>query len=553
MKYISLVSLALLFFVRTNAQTPFNTVDSITINKINACVLVHGDLWQDLDTPGFGCTFANNKNAPLSFAGAPWMSANDGSGQLHVAAQMYRQNGNDYWPGPLDNTGALDYTTSSKWAKIWKVNRTDIQLYQITTPHTVSNVPESILTWPAKGNAYAQGNAGAPLTITNDMAPFVDGNGNGVYEPLLGDYPDVRGDQALWWVFNDNGPTHSQTNGIPLGVEVHAMSYAYNRGTDIDNVMYYEYDIINRSLNNYNNFRFGFFDDIEVGWSMDDFVGFDSSRRLAIGYNGVSEDGFGGGFPASSFGSHPPQVGVTMVSLPGDAGSSYVPLGSAGYFENGFSIVGNPTMPQHYDYYLRSRWLNGQHYIKSTSTPCSGSIDTVETNYLATGDPSMPGSETECSCNDLPGDRRIILSTSDFTFSPGSSKKIVLAFVTTDTGIGGCDGALSFDRIKIVSDTAWGVYHHPPPPLPLAQVDAQVNHLRVYPNPASGKLYIEGTQLQTQVASCSVYNILGQALTFPVSYTNARMEVDITALSAGIYHLAFNGISGSQRATFVKQ
>ena len=30
------------------------------------------------------------------------------TGNLHVAAQTYRQNGNDFWPGPLDASGNLD-------------------------------------------------------------------------------------------------------------------------------------------------------------------------------------------------------------------------------------------------------------------------------------------------------------------------------------------------------------------------------------------------------------------------------------------------------------
>ena len=110
-----------------------------------------------------------------------------------------------------------------------------------------------------------------------------------------GEYPAIKGDQALWWVFSDNGPTHTETNGKPLGVEVHVMAYAYKRGTLIDNVVYYDYIVINRSANAYSNFRIGLFDDMDLGYFDDDFIGFDSSRRLGITYNGTDCDGCSAG------------------------------------------------------------------------------------------------------------------------------------------------------------------------------------------------------------------------------------------------------------------
>ncbi|MBK7691106.1 MAG: hypothetical protein IPJ31_08310 [Bacteroidetes bacterium] len=58
------------------------------------------------------------------------------------------------------------------------------------------------------------------------MAPFVDVNNDNIYNALDGDYPDIEGEQALWWVFNDNGKTHNETNGLPLKIEVKALAYA---------------------------------------------------------------------------------------------------------------------------------------------------------------------------------------------------------------------------------------------------------------------------------------------------------------------------------------
>ena len=138
------------------AQTPFNTTDSIDINNIAASVLVHGDMWWN---PALGtgeCKFPKGTGRSVSNAGAVWMSGYDAGNNLHVAAQTYKQAGNDYWPGPLDISGSLSYATSALWAHIWKINRTDISAFHSHLIHTTYNTPLSILSWPGKGNVYGK-------------------------------------------------------------------------------------------------------------------------------------------------------------------------------------------------------------------------------------------------------------------------------------------------------------------------------------------------------------------------------------------------------------
>ena len=243
------------------AQPLFYVFDSINANRISALATAHGDLWWNPSNYRPHCQFPAGGKKNINYAGALWMSAYDDAGQLHVAAQTYRQDGNDYWPGPLDGTGEISYTESEKWAKIWKVRRSEVNEYLATPMHTVTNTPPSILTWPAKGNIHARGKDGVPLIITDDMAPFVDVNGDGLYQPVKGDYPDFPGEQALWWVYNDNGPTHTESNGNPLKVEVHAMAYAFKRNTLIDYVVYYDYTMVNRSGHNYRDMRMAVWND----------------------------------------------------------------------------------------------------------------------------------------------------------------------------------------------------------------------------------------------------------------------------------------------------
>ena len=70
------------------------------------------------------------------------------------------------------------------------------------------------------------------------MAPFHDANGDGFYNAYDGDYPDYNmtgnndnaklfGDQTLWWIFNDKGSIHTETNAEPIGLEIHAQAFAF--------------------------------------------------------------------------------------------------------------------------------------------------------------------------------------------------------------------------------------------------------------------------------------------------------------------------------------
>lgn len=550
----------LLFFIGTaltanipvSAQLAFPTMEYVDINNIRASALVHGDMWWNPADYSQQCFFPKGSKNSVGFVSTLWLSGYDGGGQLHVAAQTYRQDGNDYWPGPLDNTASLTYATSYQWARIWKVNRSDIQYFQSQSTHTKENTPDAILTWPAKGNTNARGNAGYALTVNNDMAPFTDVNKNGIYEPLLGDYPDVKGDQALWWVFSDNGPGHNNyISKTPLGVEVHVMAYAYNRGTTIDNVIYYEYSIINRSTNSYSNFRAGIHADLDLGYTFDDFIGFDSVHRMGIQYNGNNDDGAGGGHPVTSYGSSVPMVGMSLVSLPGDNGSNYVPAGSFTYYNNDNSSTGNPTSDTAVSNYMRSMFRYGQHVTNDYYGPGMASYAHgagPNTNYVYTGDPGDNSQWSECAANNSPSDRRFILSSNDLSLAPGETKQFTMALIAVDSA-GGCP-ATSFSKIKAAADKAWEVYHTPL--LPNAVPVVTSSKLNIYPNPAHDHLIVENG-INTHDATIVVYNILGQKMDIAITQNSDKSIVDLKKLPTGFYHITYNDGSTQKTDRFVKE
>jgi hypothetical protein len=531
---------ASLIAVQAHAQTaPFGTRAYLDVNNIKAGHMVHGDMWWDPATGAADVEYPKGSGKHPTFASALWMGGYDANGMLYVSAQTYRQDGNDYWPGPVDGTQAVSYSTSQDWAKIWKIDRSDLQTFFTTSPHTTTNTPAVILEWPAKGNPYAKGNANAPLTINTDMAPFVDVNGDGSYNALQGDYPDMKGDQMLWWVFNDMGVTHSQTNTTPFGIDVKTIAYAYKRNNSLDNVLFYEYNLTNHSANTYSNFRLGLFSDVDLGYAFNDYIGFDSARRLGIAYNGTPADGSG----PTAYGTMLPISGVQLLETPGDVGTTYEPAGSFMYFNNDFTGHGNPSNGLEFNYYLNATFRDGSHLTVSCG-PDSGQL----TNYAFPADFSSPSSE--CSCNNHPDDRRFVITTNGYQLNAGSSAKIAMAFIVTDLDTNHTCPNGSYNDIATLADSTWNWYHTPPS-TGIAHTGTGKKTLKIYPNPVQQTVFIETAA--TGEGTVAVYDALGKMYRLPSTQKNSTLELNVQSLAPGVYTILYRNNAGQQSGVFVKE
>jgi hypothetical protein len=514
--------------------------------------LVHGDMWWNPQTGLDNCFSPCGTRKNISSAGALWMSGYDASDNLHIAAQTYRQHGNDYWPGPLDPTDTLTYATSGNWAKIWKVDRADINAFlaAIASGASLSSFT-SILSWPGNGNNYATGAGGVALTITTDMAPFVDLNGDGIYEPQQGEYPDIKGDQALWWVFSDNGPAHNETNGRPLGLEVHAMAYAFSRGNFLDSAIFYNYSIINKSANTYHNFRASQFADMDMGNPMDDFIGCDTNRGLGIIYNGEPNDAI--------YGTNIPMAGILFMGLLTDSLNSR--MGNFIYFNNDFSTSGNPAVDTEYNNYLRNKFRRGMHITDdytSHGVPTIGFGSGPAANFVFPGDPSDNTQWSECSSGNTPGDRRFVIGSGDIQLNPGAIAEFDFALISTtpDTNNACGDSGLSYTNIKKLADQIRAVYDddgggH----IPWLQAGQQVakSLISIYPNPAHDELFLENTGNLTGAETITLFNMLGQVVDAPVSAAGKKTTINTAGLPPGLYNLLYVNGGTQTRMKFVKE
>lgn len=551
-KLLTLFPACLLYAITTTAQTPFNDYEYVDANNIKASVAMHGDLWWRPDSMDAACFFPKGTKKNPAFVGALWMSGHDQMANLSTSIQTYRY-GTDFWPGPASTSGALPFATSEKWARIWKVSYIDINNFKVQTTHTLTNTPAVILEWPAKNNPYAKGRAGAALTITTDMAPFVDVNSDGNYNPLQGDYPELKGDQMLWWVFNDNGPTHSNTLTTPVGVEVKACAYAYSRGSGaVNNIIFYEYDIKNVTSRNYSDYRVALWSDVDLGFYNDDYLAFDSTRRMAICMNGDATDGMNS--EPNAYGAAPPVAGYTLLQLPGDNSTNYVPAGSFMYFNNDNSVMGNPQSAPEYSNYMRATWRDGVHLINDYVGPfvnTKGRGTGPQANYVFPGNPRNASEWSECQSVNAIGDRRMVLSSPDYAFNAGANIKFAFALVVTDTSRKNTCDSISFDGVKALADTAWKYYKTPLTPIGVSvqQLAAQIDY-KLFPNPAKDEVHITWSGNTPEL---KVYDLNGRCITIPYLQDSGELKADVSQLVPGMYMLHCSDGKIVLNTTFIKE
>lgn len=328
----------------------------LNINNVRALINGYGNMWYDGSIAQYHLP-KNSNTCPL-FCAALWIGGTDVNEQLRIAALRFGSEGDDYWPGPLkiNGTAAVDLTICNKYDKHYIITKSEVlafmdhfdysgsQVVQLSDPG--DDLTDVIRDWPASGDGE---------DLTSYLAPFYDADGDGVYNPGAGDYPwydfnnelcprtikqqhperanvalptmeteanivsggilsdqVLKGDQTIWWVFNDMGNTHTESLGQPIGLEIRAQAFAFSTNDRINDMTFYSYEIINRSTYELRETYFSQWVDADLGYAWDDFVGCDVRRGLGYCYNGDGSDGPGSG----SYNGIPPAVGIDFFQGP---------------------------------------------------------------------------------------------------------------------------------------------------------------------------------------------------------------------------------------------
>lgn len=475
---------------------------SLNVNNVEAGLLAGGDLWWNLSDGQYIVPKPQPGENPVNaiFAGAIWIGGTDNVGNLKLATQTYRQNGNDYWPGPI-LANPLPPNTCQDWDRHFTVYGSEITAFldDYNDNGTIDDpIPANILGWPGSGNPNVPGLPNLPI---RDLAPFKDQNMDGVYEPGKGDHPVIGledcqeqyADQMTWWVMNDIGNAHTHSEEAAIGLEVQVMAYAF-----IDHPFYsttfYTYDIINQSTDDLLDTYIGQWTDVDLGCYTNDYVGCDSARSMAIAYNGAATDPdchfFGG--TIYGYGSEVPLLGFDLLSGPKDNTGQTLPMTTFVVFNNDGSPTGNPNTGAEYMSYLKGFWKDG--------SPVEYGGDGYQENtfpypFMFPSDPSGGMGWSECSENNPPTDRRFVMGSGPFDFPAGSRKEFTLAVIFEADVPHPCP---SFTPIQLTSDSIQALFDNCFDPIMSSNeqvIPEELQSLEVYPNPTTIGQGIHMTQL----------------------------------------------------------
>lgn len=542
----------------TAQQIPSSIIE---VNNVRGNILGTGNVFSNVLGNNLTWEVPKDSGKSTLFQYSLWIGGVDQDNQLHLAANRYNQVGRDYWMGPLrlDNA-TIDAEVEQQFEHIWNLKRSQIDEFISNHGNPGYEIPEDILTWPAHG----------PEGYAVNLAPFVDVNGDGHYNPEDGDYPKFLGDQCLFFIFNDSYAAHTESGGEKLGLEVHAMVYAYDvpDNESLNNTVYFHYEMFNRSQNTYINTYLGLMNDWDIGSSRDDFVGCDVQHNACYGYNASPIDGSG---EPGAYGDNPPVQLCTILAGPymdadlidnpsysGDCESSDAyysvnfgntivddeRLGMSGflYYNNSSAGNGDPEEDAHYYNYLRGRWKDGIklnyggdaymangvvgpvcHYMfPGDSDPCNYGTDGV----LPNGGFNVDGYYwTEETAGNAPSDRRGLATVGYFTFSPNVMQPLDFAMTTVwrtedQTALERVESSVNEVMGKFRDDYGLAVAEYP---------ETEECLLKVYPNPSEGTAIVEGS------GKLMVVNALGQlvlsrdvdgqtTLTLPSGLYFVRME-----------------------------
>ncbi len=449
---------------RENCNSAVAQTDQ-AINNVRARLTTGGDVWWNGDRGSYVVPKVEPGVPEVSsiFSGAVWLGGKDDGDNLKVAAQTYgRSQGNfDFWPGPLVESGAdqgtTDDVTCKNWDRFFRVRADEINQFRAAWRAAEKNgevlepgsIPLNIRGWPATGNPYFVDIYNFELPLTEQgLAGFHDEDGDGLYDPVKGDFPVIQirgceeskgfppqyGDEMIFWIYNDAGNTHAESNGDKINMEVQVQAFSYSTNDEINNMTFQRYKLINRAIESIHDTYFAMWVDPDLGCHSDDYIGSDIPRSLAYVYNEDATDGESGGCTCGDVNTYcdeVPILGIDYFRGPLDEFGAELGMSSFTYYNNG--SVGNPpqgtTDPdnaQQYYNYMSGFWKDGSPFQFGGDAYQEG---TDPIAYAFVDPPNDDAGWSMCTA-DLPfGDRRTVQASGPFRLDPGAVNELIIGVV----------------------------------------------------------------------------------------------------------------------------
>ncbi|HMS64867.1 MAG TPA: hypothetical protein PKD83_06380 [Ignavibacteria bacterium] len=252
----------------------------IDANNISTTIRNDGSFDRNYTTFSAGFEWLKGSGKYAVYASGLWLSSkvND---SIRVSRSQYSS---DFEPG------YFDYATQTPMGK----DDPSYRVYKVSPLFPNGNSDfDAWSVWPV-----------------NQGAEWIDNNHNGIYEPPA-DNPLMKGEQNLFCSFTDGYPdtASNSRNTLPMKAEIHLYAYAKESSECVSNTIYYEWKIINKNISQWTEMSSAIWSDVDIGSSLNDKAGTDSTLNMVFGYNGTNSDPI--------YGAAPPAVGYVIKEATG--------------------------------------------------------------------------------------------------------------------------------------------------------------------------------------------------------------------------------------------
>lgn len=494
-----------------------HSMEKISINNIVPHFYPAGNYFWNMEDTNY-CEVPRGSGKTTLFSSGLQVGGKTSGEEIRLASFYRYSSYSDFYAGPIQSMAQnpSDFNTMSR---VWKVSRLEIEQHKFWSNFPNYKAIDAIENWPAHGDTS--------LGQSFYLAPFIDKNNNGLYEPEHGDYPDIEGDEAVYMIFNDANNAHWATEGNPMGIEVHQMSWAYACPYDsaFNNTFFTRYTIHNRSSESYHDMLAGIWTDFDIGYAGDDLVGCDTNRNYFFAYNNKPVDG---GIQ-DSYGAYPPMQAIKFLSQKMNFTTAY---------SNGQSgLPLDPNADKSNYNLLRCMW--------NDSTPITyggtGNTGTTPTHYMFPSDPRdslKPNFWADSVVQPTYySDKRMSGTIAIPSLPAGSSFTFDIAYIyarqDTSHYLNTIDVLNAYaDRIQWAYDN--DSFPCVPAPLGLKTYEKADFDFYVFPNPA--EVYVQVVLPEEHMqAEFSLFNLAGQQMHHDVF--RGRTKLNVSELKNGIYFL----------------
>lgn len=435
----------------------------------------------------------------------------------------------DFWTGPLHSTDdpslrgeAYGAEYCQNFDRFWTVNMEEVQAHKADWEdnNSIDNmVSPNILGWPGQGNPEFENinNWTLPDEI---LAPFTDRNSNGIYEPLSGDYPEIKGTWNVWKIINDAGNIHTESNGDKMSIELSVMYYAFaSENSIVANTFYTDIILTNDSSNGIDSTIFSLFTDHDI------------IEQEAFGCNPAEKYAF---FYADKYPeSHPVELADSTLILQkiltteeneAETFSNFTYVVNSAV-NNPPAYLSDPATVLEYVFTMNGKWRDSSPLTFSGN----GYGGENSTDFAFPDNPNDPVGWSMCN-EDLPGyDYRTFTSAFIGNVLPGSVRKFT--YSTTflpDYGIG-CPDFTDLDVVSEEVEAEWEESQ-----IVSVQDFTYDVHLKTAPNPAVN--YTEFNFSLEVDANLEIYNVAGELkYSARLSKSDTAHLISLSNFSSGIY------------------